>query len=237
MIEPDSLPAHGLRARAGERGGHGLAHGRAGRERDAVAVADEAQEELAVLDDRRLAPAIPPGDVSREAHSRPVQPARPAEDRVRERAEVIAQMERELANPDERTVLGHGDQVQGLDGLVARTQMVRHDPNEVVRELAVRVHYHERVDLRDLQEDLVGEPVEGRPLSAPSCVGTLVHARAVLASDRRGVVGAVVRDDVDGDVVSGMPQTQQPIDRATEELGLVVRRHQDREDERTRTVP
>src|SRR2546422_3077704 len=73
---------------------------------------------------------------------------------------MAGELKRELADPDERTILAHRDEMQSLHDLGTGSEVIRHHQKEVRRELAVGIDHHERVKGGDLRGHFASEPVE-----------------------------------------------------------------------------
>src|SRR5437588_2134365 len=139
---------------------------------------------------------------------------------------MTAELEGELADPNERAVLRDAHEVQPLNDLGSVREVPAHREEKIRRELAVGIDDHVGVDARSFRVELVDEPVQGRALSAPVGIVSLVDHRAVAVGDRRGGVGAVVSNDVDSETVGRVLEAHQIRDSSADRLLLVVRRHQ-----------
>src|SRR5438094_614065 len=92
---------------------------------------------------------------------------------------MTAELEGELADPNERAVLRDAHEVQPLNDLGSVREVPAHREEKIRRELAVGIDDHVGVDARSFRVELVDEPVHCRALSAPVGIVSLGHPRAL----------------------------------------------------------
>jgi len=104
-----------------------------------VPVTDQAQRKTPIFRDGGRSNEVQ-SERRRKAHPVSVQAAGRAQDRVRERTQMTGEVERELSNSDQGTVVIDLDEIERLYDLGTGPEVTRHHGQKVRRQFAVGVH-------------------------------------------------------------------------------------------------
>ncbi len=128
--------------------------------------------------------------------------------------------------------VGVANRVVALRGLHSALDLLVHRAEEPRVDGGVGVDDDDGVERFPAGDQPIEQPVQRRALAGLVRRRPFVHGPAAPANDTRGVVGAVVRDDVHREQLGRIVERVERFQRAADARRLVVRGHEDRESRR-----
>ena len=230
-LDPTAFPSLVLAVRLRQRVRHLRQDDRVRCVRHEVALEEQLVLELSVLDEV-TGPAAAGEQRTGEHHAVAVQTRRSTETAPPEGAEVVAARQRREAEVGDRREVGVANRVVPLRGLHASLHLLVHRTEKTGGDGGVGVDDHDRVERFAACDEPIEQPVECWSFPRVVRGGAFVHSPAAPPHNVRGVVTAVVRDDVYRGQLGRVVDRFERVQRLLDARGLIVCGYEDRESRR-----